>query len=89
MEIGDKVVILASHPPGLSYHPIPRGTIGIITQPTWETGATVAYTVGDEDLIYSFYISELDPIKRGPFLDPEMELDEIEKAERLMIGLKV
>lgn len=82
--VGDKVLILAKMVPGTPY-PVPEGTEGVIDKVAADS-CVVSYFpskrfwFGDDQIILSSH--------NEPFLQPVMELDEIELAEKIMEGLK-
>ena len=95
--VGESVLIDVPHPPNMYNHIIPPGTIGLV-QYRREISGTVPYCI--YVIIYTdgqgviqhgmeFYDKDLKPLPyTGPLLFPEMDLEEIEKAEEIMEELK-
>lgn len=80
---GDKVLILAKTVPGTSKS-VPEGTTGLIAR--IGAGSHVVF-VSYGDNRFWFGNHEISLVSE-PFLQPIMELDEIELAEKIMEGLK-
>lgn len=81
--VGDKVLILAKTVPGTTY-PVPEGTTGLIAR--IGVGSHVI-SYGDNRFWFDSHEIILSS-HNEPFLQPIMELDEIELAEKIMEGLK-
>jgi len=88
--IGDKVTIIAPHPPNVESTKIPPGTEGEVIGMNFDrTHTPIHYRVRFSCWTYDFYPSDLEPAdNKGPRLNPEMELEEIEAAEIIMEELK-
>ena len=85
--VGDKVLILADHPPNMKGTIIVPGTAGIITSCCYNQRLGYYYHVSFNDGHYDFYEKELEfASEKYALPTPEFDLEDIELAEIIMKG---